>query len=198
MASRVRSTIPVGSFGPRPPSASGLVETWCHTCSSTPRVMTPSNRDSSASMTSSSGWIDLQTVRQVVPSCRARPCTEACSRRSCPMAHQHARVVTSARGRARSSCCSVKDPAGQVGSAQHQVRLRQTSSTGLPKHGTSTRRTVRRPWPCATTPHEAQQPSSRAWDSTSTRPHVPRRPIRSLTSTTWNPSSPTSRSHREQ
>ena len=39
-ASRLRSTIPVSSFGPRPPSSTGLVETWCQMCSSTPRVVT--------------------------------------------------------------------------------------------------------------------------------------------------------------
>ena len=31
-----RSTIPVNSFGPRPPSSTGLVLTWCQMCSSTP------------------------------------------------------------------------------------------------------------------------------------------------------------------
>lgn len=94
--------------------------------------------------------------RQVVPSCQARPATEACSRRSCLIAHQHARAVSSARGLASSSCCSLTPPTGQAGSAQRQVRLRHTNSTGRPKHGVSTKLTVRRPWLAATTPHTLQ------------------------------------------
>ena len=50
-------------------------------------------RDSSAAISLS------HTVRHVVPSCRARPRTDACSRRICPIAHQHARALSSARGR---------------------------------------------------------------------------------------------------
>ena len=83
---RVRSTMPVNSLGPRPPDSIGLVETWCQMCSSTPREVTPANRVSSAAIASSSGLIERHTVRQVVPSWRARPATEACSRRIWAMA----------------------------------------------------------------------------------------------------------------
>jgi hypothetical protein len=41
--------------------------------------------------------MERHTVRQLVPSWRAIPATLACSRRIWPMAHQHARVVSSAR-----------------------------------------------------------------------------------------------------
>lgn len=90
-------------------------------------------------------------MRHDVPSCRARPATEACSRRSWLIAHQHARTVSNALGPARSACCSVNDLAGHFSSAQRQVRLRHTSRTGRPKQGTSIRRTSRRPWLCAIT-----------------------------------------------
>jgi len=113
------------------------------------------------------------------------------------MAHQHARVVSSARGRASASSCSVNTPAAQSGSAQRHVRLRHTSSTGRPKHGVSTSRTSRRPWLVATTPH-TRHPSTRGADSTTTRSHDPVRPSRWSTATTWTPSKPTSRSQREQ
>jgi hypothetical protein len=146
-----------------------------------------------AAIASSSGLIERHTVRQVVPSCRASPATDACSRRSCLIAHQHARVVSSALGRARSSCCSVNTPAGHAGSPHRQVRLRHTSRTGRPKHGVSTKTTSRRPWLCAITP-QLRQPIGAGADSTTTCT----RPRRSATSTTWNPSSPTSRSQRSQ
>jgi hypothetical protein len=45
-----RSTIPVSSFGPRPPDSTGLVLMWCQTCSSTPRLVTPSKRAGSAAI----------------------------------------------------------------------------------------------------------------------------------------------------
>lgn len=48
-------------------------------------------------MACSSGLIADHTVFQVVPSCRAMPCTEAFSRRIWAIAHQHARVDSSAR-----------------------------------------------------------------------------------------------------
>ena len=77
-------------------------------------------------------------------------------------------VVSSARGAARSSCCSVNAPAEQDGSSHRQVRLRQISSTGRPKQGTSTSRTSRRPWLWTTTPHVGQ-PTTCGGDSTTTR-----------------------------
>lgn len=39
-SSRVRSSRPVSSLGPRPPNWGGLVDTWCHPCSCTPRMVT--------------------------------------------------------------------------------------------------------------------------------------------------------------
>ena len=64
-------------------------------------------------------------------------------------------------------------PTGQSGLAHRQVRLRQRSSTGRPKHGVSMSRTSRRPWLPITTP-QSRQPSTRAGDSTSTRRNGPR------------------------
>lgn len=53
--------------------------------------------------------------------------------------------VSNARGRARSSRCSVNALASHPDSAQRRTRLRPSSSTGRPKHGVSISRTVRRP-----------------------------------------------------
>jgi hypothetical protein len=44
-----------------------LVDTWCHTCSSTRGAVTSAKLVSSSASAWSSGWIDLHTVRQVVP-----------------------------------------------------------------------------------------------------------------------------------
>lgn len=110
--------------------------------------------DSSAAIVDSSGAIARHRVRQVVPSCRARPWTEACSRRSCRMAHQDGRVVSSARGAATRSSCSVTSPPEQSGSAHHHARLRQRSSTGRPQQGVSISRASRRPWLPITTPQD--------------------------------------------
>ena len=52
-----------------------------------------------------------------MPSSRAIPATEACSRRIWLTAHQHARVVNNARGPARPSSTSVNDPAVHVSSS---------------------------------------------------------------------------------
>jgi hypothetical protein len=137
--------MPVSSFGPRPPCSTGLVETWCQTCSSTPSRATPANRVSSSAARARIGWIERHTVRHVVPSCRASPEIEACSRRNCSIAHQHARAVSNARGAATCGSCSVNIPVGQAGSGQVQVRLRHRSRTGRPKHGVSISSTNRRP-----------------------------------------------------
>ena len=120
---------------------------------------------------------------------RAIPATEAFGN----FAHPHARVVSSARGRATSSCCSVHDRAGHRGSAHRQVRLRQTGRTGRPKHGTSTSTTSRRPWLATITP-QLRQLVTAATDSTTTRSRSSYR----STPMTWKPSSPTNRSHRSQ
>ena len=150
-ASRVKSTIPVSYFGPRPPSTIGLVDTWCHTCSSTPRVVTFSKRDSSAAAAARFGSIEVNTVRHVVPSRRANPCTEACSPPSSAIAHRHARAVNRPRGRATASSCSTNAPIGHAGSGHRQRRFRRTTVVGFPNAGASTSRTSHRPWRYATT-----------------------------------------------
>ena len=132
--------MPVSSFGPR-----SAIDTWCQMCSPTPRVSTPSKRDSSASIASNNGAMLRHTVRQLAPSCRAIPATEACSRPTCRIAHQHARLVNSARGGASCSFCSVKVPTGQEGSGHLQVRFRHNSRTGRPNAGVSTKPCIRRP-----------------------------------------------------
>lgn len=67
-ASGVRSTIPVSSFGPRPTYSGGLVDTWCHTCSSAPRWVTPSKRARSPAAAYNSGMIASHMVCQPQPS----------------------------------------------------------------------------------------------------------------------------------
>ena len=74
--------------------------TWCHRCSSTPRVVTPANRASSSARVLRMGWMEHHTVFHATPSWRAKPWMEACSRRTCSITHRHARVVNNARGRA--------------------------------------------------------------------------------------------------
>ena len=143
--SRVRSTMPVSSFGPRPPASMGFVDTWCQMCSSTPSTLTSSKRAGSASAASSSGRMLSQTVRQPVPSCRRMPLTDACSRRICSIAHHAARVVSFDRGAATDSSCSRNVTTGQPGSRQRQRRLRQSSLTGRPIAGASTSGTGARP-----------------------------------------------------
>jgi hypothetical protein len=64
--------------------------------------------------------------------------------------------VSSPRGQAICSSCSVNAPTGHEGSPQRQVRLRHTNFTGRSKHGASTSTTSRRPWLWATTPHDRQ------------------------------------------
>jgi len=196
----VRSTMPVNCFGPRPPSAIGNSLTWCHTCSSTPssstpRRLTPVNRDSSSAMTCSNGSMQAHTVFQVVPSCRAIPRMEACSRRIWLIAHQHALLVSNARGGATSGSCSVNAFVGHDGSSHRQIRLRHTSFTGRSRHGASASTTSRRPWLPAITPQEVQ-PIGAGDDSTPTlsRPT----PWSNSTAVTCRPPSPTSRSQREQ
>ena len=56
--------------------------------------------------------MERHTVFHDVPSWRAIPRTEACSRRICSMAHQQARTVNSPRGRATRSSCSTNVPVG--------------------------------------------------------------------------------------
>jgi hypothetical protein len=106
-------------------------------------------------------------VFHVVPNCRAKPSTLAFSPRSWPMAHQHALVVSNARGAAIWSFCSVKTLTAHAGSTHRQVRLRQTNCTGRPKHGASINSTSRRPWLWAITPQE-RQPITACTDSTRT------------------------------
>jgi hypothetical protein len=137
--------MPVSSFGPRPPCSTGSGETWCQMCSSTPSRTTPSKRELSAAIASSRGRIDRHTVFHVVPNWRAKPSTLDCSRRIWPIAHQHARVVSSARRPATAASVSQKDPFGQSATAHRHVRFRHTTLTGRPKHGASTRDTSRRP-----------------------------------------------------
>lgn len=131
----------------------------------------------------------------VVPSCRAMPRIEACSRRIWLIAHQHARVVSNARGAATSASCSVKTLVGHDNSSQRQVRLRHTNWTGRSKHGASTSVTSRRPWLYAITPHIGQ-PITAGGDSTCTV-SSPTSPS-NTTHVTCRPPRPTSTSQREQ
>jgi hypothetical protein len=156
-------------------------------------LVTPSNRGESSASGASSGWMLRHTVRHVVPSCRARPWTEACSARHCPIAHQHARIVNKPRGRQIRSSCSVNDLPDQTASRHRHVRFRHNTRTGRPKHGASTNTTVRRPPLVAITPHTGQ-PAGAGGDSTVTV----KRSAPSTTLMTCRPGRPTSRSQRSQ
>jgi hypothetical protein len=131
-------------------------------------------------MAASFGRIQAHRGRQVMPSWRANPATEACSRRSCPIAHQVARVEIFDRGAATSVSCSVNDPTSQAPSGQDQVRLRHRNRTGRPKQGVSTTSWTRRPWETATTPHTGH-PIGPGGDSIVTTKPGPSR----ATATTW-------------
>jgi hypothetical protein len=74
---------------------------------------------------------------------------------SASVAYATARRVSLARG-GRKSCCSLNEPTEQAGSEQRQIRLRQGTRTGVPKHGASPASCTRRPCPTATTPQPGQ------------------------------------------
>lgn len=93
MGPRVRSTIPVSSFGPRRRGSR-----WCQMSSSTPKTCTPSNRDGSSVVRVRADCTWGQRIFQVVPSCRAGSWIVAPSRRSCPIAQWIARVLSRPRG----------------------------------------------------------------------------------------------------
>ena len=140
--------------------------TWCQMCSSTPRVVTASDRLVSASIALSSGVMARHTVRHVVPSWRPRLAIEACSRRSCPIVHQHARTVNNARG-ATTCRCSVKADRTRRLGADTRSACATGPAPAARRTGASISSTVRRPWLIATTPH-AGQPSGAGADSTVT------------------------------
>lgn len=79
----VRSTIPVSIPGP---FVAALCGVWRHTCSSTPRFATPSNRASSPARASSRGLTARHSVHHNTASRRASPAIVVCSKRSYPMA----------------------------------------------------------------------------------------------------------------
>ena len=156
--------------------------------------LTPANRVSSSAISCNSGSIEVHTVFQVVPSCRAIPEMLACSRRIWLTAHQHARVVNNARGAATSGSCSVNTLVGHDGSSQRQVRLRHQL------HGPVEARCVHQrdvtTAVTATTTPQVKQPIGSRGDSTRTvsRPTSPSY----STAITWSPARPTSRSQRPQ
>ena len=159
---------------------------------STPNEETPWKRDSSWAAVSNTGWIARHNVFQEAPSWRDNPSIDACSPRSCPMAHLIALVVSSRPGRAMAWSCSTKEPTARIGSGQIQRCLRHRSLTGRPKLGASTSSATVRPWPWDTTPHTGH-PITVGADSmvANTLPTGS-----CSTPTTWNPSRPTSRSQR--
>lgn len=106
-------------------------------CSSTPSEVTPAKRPSSAAAASSTGLTARHSVLQVQPSCRARPWTDAFSRRICPIAHPVARLVSSALRPATAASCSMNEVTGHNGSGHSQRRFRHHSLTGAAKQGAS-------------------------------------------------------------
>jgi hypothetical protein len=80
------------------------------------------------------------------------------------IAHQQARTVNRPRGRQICSSCSVNTLPKHAGSRHRQVRFRQSTWTGRPKHGASTIATVRRPWLAAITPHRTTRRRRRRLD----------------------------------
>ena len=107
------------------------------------------------------------------------------------IAHQHARLVSNARGRQIRSFCSVNSLPGQAGSAHRHIRFRRPTASS--QRGASTNTTDRRPWLAAITPH-CGQPIGTDGDSTvTTRPGS-----RRTTLITCRPGSSTNRSQRSQ
>ena len=82
----------------------------------------------------------------------------------------------------------------RLAAGEHRLFVRHTSVAGLPKTGASTRRTSRRPCPCAMTP-QVGQPIGSGADSTVI---VKAPPSSRTTPITCSPSRPTSRSQRSQ
>jgi hypothetical protein len=187
LASRVRSTIPVNSFGPRLRAS-----TWCHTCSSTPREVTPAERDSWAARRSSSGLIARHSVFHDVPSRRARPWIVACSRRSCPIAHAIARVVIDPRAATRFGTCSANVPRSQSGSGQRHMRCLHTTRTAT-SPGTSRSSRNRLPRLGATTPQVGQPINFHGVETVTVIRPSPRSTV-----STRTPSKPSRTSQREQ
>ena len=165
--------MPVNSFGPTTLPRSRR-DARC--ARRRPGWSTPSNRDGSSASCASSGWMLRHTVRHVVPSWRARPWTEACSGRSCPIAHQHARIVNKPRGAADPLVLLGERSAGTdsfaapPGPFPPQHLNRPTETRRIDQHH------VRRPPLAAITPHTgnplatAATPPSRSNDQRRRRP----------------------------
>ena len=162
-------------------------------CSSTPRLVTPVKRDSSAARRSSSGRTRRHSAHHDTSSRRASPAMVACSRRSCPIAHVTARVVTWARGVTSVGTCSTNVPRGHPASGHRQVRCRHTNRTRTSPCGTSCRTRRLRPRLGATTP-QSGQPCSCHGVETVTVIAVSVR----WTDSTWTVGRPSSTSQREQ
>ena len=161
-------------------------------CSSTPRLVTPVKRDSSAARRSSSGRTRRHSAHHDTSSRRASPAMVACSRRSCPIAHVTARVVTWARGVTSVGTCSTNVPRGHPASGHRQVRCRHTNRTRTSPCGTSCRTRRLRPRLGATTP-QSGQPCSCHGVETVTVIAVSVR----WTDSTWTVGRPSSTSQRE-
>ena len=140
------------------------------------------------------GRTALHNVFEEQPSCRARPCTDAFSRRICPIAHSVARRVNNPRVGATCGFCSMTEVTGQNRSGHLKRRFRHHNLTGEAKHGASISSTVCRPCPWATTPQDGQPTTTGRPDSTCTRSPSS---VRS-TPVTCSPTRPTRTSQRWQ
>jgi hypothetical protein len=90
-------------------------------CSSTPRMVTFSKRDSSAAAFSRMLRVEAHAVSQLIPSRRRIPFMEASSRRSCQIAPDRASGQLT-RGAATRSSCSMSEPTRHDGSRHGQRR----------------------------------------------------------------------------
>ncbi len=106
------------------------------TCSSTPRLSTPTSRAVSAARRAASTARASQRACQSTSRRRASAATVVSSYSSASAAHTTARPVSSARG-AESGCVSVNVTVRQAGSGHRQTRLRQRTRTRRWPNGAS-------------------------------------------------------------
>ena len=152
--------------------------------SSTPIAVGASSRAGSSMI----GWPRVMMIRMIVaqptPSADATRDTAPSRAPTCSNAHARARSVRHARG-SIAGCSSVQVFLGHNACGQHQTRLCQHTTTGLPPIGRSRTHTARRSFGRATAPQSGHG-TTRAMVSTSSSSSPPA----SAAASTRNPSNP--------
>ena len=146
--SRVRSTMPVSSRGPRRRRS-----WWCHTCSSTPNTRTPAKRAGSSDAACRHGLIGDHAVLHVVASYRANPAMMAPAKHNCRIAQRITRTPRRGRGAHTFSLCSRNVTVWQVRSRHIQRRLCHRIRTGTPAQGRVDHLHHHAPVPLSKSPH---------------------------------------------